>query len=194
MFEGLTFKVADATERRLALELRRAVYEDEFGHAPDQLLDERAHHLVACSEDGEVVAALRILGPEHRPFDIESCVDLSALLPGPRSLALVGGLCVRHDFRGVSRASFLPMGMFKLAYEFARKNRITDFLTYVYPNLHDFYRGAFFEPLVPTLEHPSWGTVCLMHLDLESLETRHARSRKAFARVLFSTDLPNLLV
>ena len=194
LLEGLTFKVADAAERPLALALRRVVYQEEFGHLPVDDLDERAYHLVARSQNGEIIATLRIVGPEQRPFDIERYVDLGAFFPAERSLALVGGLCIRRDHRSVTRARFLPMGMFKLAYAFARKHKITDFLTYVYPSLVRFYRGAFFEPLVPAIEHPNWGTVCLMHLDLEGLEARHAGPREAFARFLFGTDLPNILV
>lgn len=194
MFEGLTFGVADAAERPLALDLRRIVYQEEFGHPPVDELDERAYHLIARSQNGEIIATLRIVGPDQRPFDIERYVDLSAFFPAERLLALVGGLCIRRDHRSVTRTGFLPMGMFKLAYAFARKHKLTDFLTYVYPNLYQFYRGAFFEPLVPAFEHPSWGTVCLMHLDLEGLEARHGRSREAFARFLFHTDLPNIVV
>ncbi len=194
MFEGLTFKVADAVERSLALDLRRVVYREEFGHVPIDDLDERAYHLIARSDNGEIIATLRVIGPDQRPFDIERYVDLAAFFPPQRAVALVGGLCIRRDHRNVSRAEFLPMGMFKLAYAFARRHNLTDFLTYVYPNLYQFYRGAFFEPLVSAFRHPTWGTVCLMHLDLRDLEARHAGSRGPFARFLFGTDLPNLTV
>ena len=124
LLEGLTFKVADAAERPLALALRREVYHEEFGHLPVDDLDERAYHLVARSENGEIIATLRIVGPEQRPFDIERYVDLGAFFPAERSLALVGGLCIGRDYRSVTRTRFLPIGMFKLAYAFERRAQI----------------------------------------------------------------------
>ncbi len=178
----------------LALELRRSVYQEEFGHVPADGFDERAHHLVAFNDVGQIVAAMRIVGPEQRPFDLEHSIDLTDYMPADRSPALVGRLSVRHDYRGVSRKRFLPMGMFKLAYLFARKRGMTDFLTYTYPNLYQFYRGAFFQPLIASFEHPTWGTVCVMHFDLKKFEARYSQSHQLLARFIFATDSPSIVV
>lgn len=194
MFEGLTFKLAEGGELARALDLQRAVYTADLGHVPRDGFDERAYHLIAYEASGRLVAVVRIVGPDQRPFDVERFVNLSDFIPAVRTPALIGRLCIRHDQRGVSKSSFIPLGMLKLACAFARKRGFTDFVMYTYPNLIAFYRGASFRRLGVTFEHPDWGTVHLMHLDLIDLEARCADSRASMARLLFATDLPNFLV
>ncbi len=194
MFDGLMFKVAVGEDRLQALELQREVYMKDLGHIPQDEYDAEAHFLTACSEDGAVIGAFRLVGPEQRPFDIERFVSLADLLPPGRTPAVVGRLCVRHDHRQVSRHTFIQIGLLKLAYAFAMKWDITDFLLYTYPRLIAFYRGALFETLAKTFEHPDWGVVHLMRLDLVGLEARCAQSRGGLARLLFATELPNLVL
>ncbi len=189
LFEGFVFKVATGIERRQAITLRQQIYTEEYGRPPDEELELRAHHLIAYArETREVIATMRVLGQECRPFEFEHAVDLSKLLPAGRNIAVTGGLGVRRDFRAVSRQNFIALGLFKLALAFARKEHITDYLTYVYPHLSQFYARASFTIIVPEFEHLTWGKMCLMHLDLIALEREYAESQTPLARLLFTAD------
>jgi predicted GNAT family N-acyltransferase len=192
--DGLTFKVATPVERLRAAELQRQVYAEDVGHVPSDSFDARAHHLVVINEAEEVVAAFRIVGPEQRPFDIEQHLDLATILSGHRRPGLIGRLCIRRDYRSVSRHMMLPFGVLKLAYGFSRQRGITDLLLYTYPNLVTFYRGAFFRLIEPPIEHPAWGRVHVMHLDLVELYDRLTHSYQPLARFLCQSDLPNFLL
>lgn len=194
MFEGLVFKEAVGPERERALELQNQVYIDDLGLVPTDPFDADAHFLIARTDAGDVVAVFRLVGPEQRPFDFEALVTLAEIIAPDRTPALVGRLCVRRDHRNVSKHMFMQIGMFKLAYAFAEKHGITDLFLYTYPNLIAFYRGGLFELVDRTFKHPDWGEVHLMHLDLVGLEARCAGSRDMLARLLFATDLPNLVV
>jgi hypothetical protein len=194
VFDGLAFRVAAGEERTRALELQHQVYAEDLGHVPEDSFDARAHFLVACADNGGVVAVFRLVGPEQRPFDLEAFVNVKEILAPGRIPALVGRLCIRRDHRNISKHMFLQIGLFKLAYAFAEKRGITDLLLYTYPKLIAFYRGALFNLVNRTFEHPDWGTVHLMHLDLLGLEARCAQSRNRLARLLFATDVPNLVV
>jgi predicted GNAT family N-acyltransferase len=196
LLEGLIFKVAKGPEIAHVLELRRQIYEDELGYHGIDAFDERAHQLIAVDCEGEIVAALRILGPDQRPFEIEQFVDLSAVIPEGRSPAQIGGFWIRPASRRISRQAFLPLGMLKLACAFARKHQITDFImrTHV-EHLREFYRRAFFRPVDDlAFEHPVWGRVYVMHLDLVDLEARCAPFREPIGRFLFVTHVPNIQV
>jgi hypothetical protein len=192
--KGLTFKLADATERILAQELQERVYRQDIGHVPRDAFDDAAHFFLVLNEGGEAVAAFRLIGPEQRPFDLDRLMDLNAIVPPGRRPAIVGRLCIRHDFRTVSRTMMLPLGMLKLACLYSTKHDISDLLLYTYPHLLRFYRGAFFRALDLTVEHPDWGRVHVMHLDLVALAQRYAASDTPLARFLFQRDLPNFLV
>lgn len=194
MFDGLIFKIADERERSQALELRRTVYEEELGHDGIDRFDEAAYHLVACDSDGNVAAALRVVGPAQRPFDFEQIVVLSDYLPDNRSPGEISRFCVLRDHRQVRSDHFIQIGMLKLAHAFARKHGLTDFVTLALPHLRNLYRIAFFQPLGAPREHPMWGRVHPMRLDLVDLEARHSQSKQPLARLLFATDLPNILV
>jgi len=194
LFDGLVFKIADEVERSRALALRRTVYEEALGHDGIDHYDERAYHLIACDSEGNVAAALRIVGPEQRPFDFEQLVMLADFLRDDRSPGEISRFCIQRDHRQVRSDQFIQVGMLKLAHAFARKHGLTDFVTLALPHLRNLYRIAFFQPLGPPCEHPTWGRVYPMRLDLIDLETRYSRSQQPLARLLFATDLPNILV
>ncbi|MBI4515141.1 MAG: GNAT family N-acetyltransferase [Deltaproteobacteria bacterium] len=195
LLAGLTFKVAEGPEIARALELRRQIYESELGHHGIDAFDERAHQLVAVDSTDEIVAAARILAPDQRPFEIERFVDLSRFIPTGRSPAQVGGFWIRPEDRRVRGKGFLPLGMLKLAYAFARKNGITDLVMRTHiQQLRGFYTRALFRPLDHmSFVHPDWGRVYVMHLDLTDLEACHSHSREAIARFL-AADVPNIRV
>ena len=192
LLDGFTFTVAEVEERDAVLDLRRRVYTEDWSYVPKDDLDLRAYHLIARDSADEIVAALRMVGPEQRPFDIEQFAAISDFLPEERVPAEVGRLCVRRDHRRVSRGSFLQMGMLKLSYAFARSRGITDLVMYTFPHLLPFYRAAFFERPGLTFEHPGYGRqMHIMRLDLVSLECRLSESRKPVARFLSATH-PNI--
>jgi hypothetical protein len=185
LFEGITFKVAEGPERDKALRLVEQVYAEDIGHVPEDDFTQYAWYLIAETSSADVLAAFRIVGPECRPFDFEEYVDVSDIISRDRSAALIGRLCIHPDHRTVRSKFFLPVGLLKLAYKFARGRNITDFLMYTFPHLIPFYRGAFFRLLDPTFFHPGYKQqMHLMHLDLVDLETRvlpaSARARSMF--------------
>ncbi len=170
------------------MHLREVVYGRDLGHVPADGLDDRSYHLIARTHGGEVIAAFRIVGPEHRPFDFEQFVPLDTIIAPGGVPALIGRLCVRPDYRPVGKGIYLQFGLLKLAWDFCAKNSITDLFLYTYDNLIEFYRGAFFELLEFSFNHPDWGGVRLMHLDLTSLRERCVNSRSRFARFLLAEN------
>jgi len=191
-FQGITFKVADEIERAQALSLRAQIYREDLGHHGIDRFDTLAHHLIARDSEGELIAAVRIIGPELRPLEIEQFIDLSSLIGGRP--AQIGGFWVRREHRQVIRDPFLQIGVLKLAYDFARKHAFTDFVMYTYSHLLAFYRSAYFEQKGLHFEHPTWGRVEVMHLDLVSLESQLVQSEQPLARLLSRTDLPNFMI
>jgi predicted GNAT family N-acyltransferase len=194
VFGSLVFKVADAGERLRALELRRRVYEAELGHDGIDEFDDAAHQLIVCETGGEIVAALRVVGPEQRPFDLEKFLAISTEITANRSVGEVSRFCVRAEYRQIRKDQFIQLGMFKLLYEFAHLHSLTDLVTLSLPHLRSLYRVAFFRPLSPPFEHPTWGRVYPMRLDLVDLVNRHSKSQQPMARLLFASNLPNFLL
>lgn len=196
VFEGVTLKVADGEERSRALELRRRIYAEELGFDPIDDYDAEAPQLVAIDAHQDLIGAFRIVMPWQRPLELERFVDLSEVLPAGRSPGQVGALWIRPDHRRISSRGFLPLAMLKLAYEFARKHAITDFVMRTpVVALRDFYGRAFFRPLDHlNFRHPVCGWVHVMHLDLVELEALHSKSQDPIARLLFATDMPNIRI
>jgi predicted GNAT family N-acyltransferase len=186
----LVFRVAAPAERGRVLDLRRSVYGSDLGHDGLDDLDEAASHLIAVTSGQEIVAAFRLVGSEQRPFELESFVDLSFLSP-ERSPAVLDRLCIRKDYRKVSRRQFVPIGMLKLALGFARRRSITDFVILALPHLQALYRTALFQPFAVTFTHPTWGEVHPMHLDLIKLEAHARETNLPLIQFLFRTNLPN---
>ena len=192
--EGLTFKVADASERLRALELVSQVFAEDVGHFAMDEFDAEANYFVALEASERVIATFRLVGPRQRPFDLERLINLPDFVAAGRSPGLVGRLCVHRDYRTVSRKILLPMCMLKLAHLFCRKHGITDLLLYTGQHLVNLYKGAYFRVLEPVVEHPQWGRVRVMHLDLLEFWSRHRESRQPVARFLLRTDLPNFRI
>jgi N-acyl-L-homoserine lactone synthetase len=190
LLDGLTFKVAEGPEIARALELRRQIYENELGHGGSDRFEREAYHLIASDPAGDIVATLRIVGPDQRPFDLEQLVELDEILPADRVPGELSRFCIRRDRRQVRRHHLLHVAMLKLACAFARKRGLTDFLMLALPHLRNLYRLAFFQRVGGPLEHPTWGPVELMRFDLVGLNARYAQSSKPMARLLFRTDLP----
>jgi hypothetical protein len=195
LFDGLTFKVADREERTRAIELQRLVYSGDVGHIPQDEFDENGHYLVVTDANRNIIGAFRIVGPEHRPFDLERFVDLSQLIGAERLVGLIGRLCIRHADRNVTRRALLPAGMMRLAFVFSAKHGFTDLVMYTFDHLLNFYRAAFFQPLNLDFYHPGYGCrMHVMHLDLVDLESRLARSRHPMGRFLFGSSSLNIVM
>lgn len=168
----LTFEVADSEQQRLALALRSQVYAEDLGRVVNDHLDECSYHLVACAER-EVVAAVRVVGPDQRPFDCETILSEkgAALSLGPRP-ALIGRLCVRRDFRAARKSTALHLGLLRLTIEFGLQQAFSEYLLYTFPGLTRFYQGAFFELTGVDFPHPDWGRLHVMRLDLSNASSK----------------------
>jgi N-acyl-L-homoserine lactone synthetase len=194
-FQALTFKVADHDQVQRALQLRSEIYAQELGDPGLDHFDHVASHLVAVDgRSGDIAAALRLVGPNHRPFDIEKFVPLTTLLPSDRRPSEASRFWVRREYRAVHRGQIVHLGMLKLLYEYAKQNGITDVIMLGLPTLTKLYRAAFFMPLDISLNHPTWGSTQVMRFDIMELQRKYQHSKSAVARLLLRTDMPNVVV
>ena len=180
--QAFTFKVATACERDQAQSLFESVYQQDVGYVPRDELDPVAHYLIAQSNDHRVVGTFRLLGPKHRPFDIERYIDLSKHLPVGAAPALTGRLSICSDQRRVPHTLAIQIGLLRLACEFAKKNDITHLLLYTLSHLSTFYRKASFESTgVSFTFEPLKRRMHIMKLDLSKLSsspsTAHSLTR-----------------
>jgi predicted GNAT family N-acyltransferase len=186
----LIFKVADEGEREEALALRRAVYARDWPDvAIEQVIDradQTAHHLVALSDNAEVVAALRIVTSAQRPFDLERFIGLDSVIPAGRNPAEIGRLCVAHGKRHVGPRRFVHLGMLKLALDICGKLQISDLLITSLPQLRNFYRAGFFNDVGVVFKHGTWGPVHVMRLDVERANATLANSQSRLSKHLAS--------
>jgi N-acyl-L-homoserine lactone synthetase len=194
LFEGLVFKVATPAERDEVLHLRSELYTREFGNDGLDDLDEDAHHLIAINSKQRIVAALRVVDSDHRPFDLDHFVKLPPL-DEDRVPAEVARFCVSPEYRQVRRDQFVHLGMFKLLYDFSNRNGITDLFTLGLPELRSVYRFAFFVARPEQCKHPIGNRrVQLMHLDLVDVRARYSHSRHPVARLLFQEPRANPVI
>lgn len=198
ILEGLVFKIADGPDIERALRLRRDVYAKDWSHVGPALvvddLDRRAHHLIAEDAEGDIVATLRIVASAHRPFDLERYVALSQIFDDDRNPGEVGRLCISHSKRRVRSGAFVHLGMLKLAYAFARKACLTDLVLTAIPRLQNFYRIGFFEAVGIRFEHPTWGPVHVMRLDLVQLDEKLKKAHQPMARLLLASEWPRIAI
>ena len=191
MFEGLVFKVADPAERERALALRRRIYSAELGTEGIDEYDERADHLIACGESGELIAAVRVVRPDDRPFECERYVDLGDFLPENRRPAEASRFCVDPAHRLLNQDNVVQIGILKILVWFAESQEATDVVTLVMPHLKNFYRVVFFQRLGDPIRHAVFGTAHFLRLDLGELRERGGRRGNSLARLLLEPDLPN---
>jgi predicted GNAT family N-acyltransferase len=192
--EGFVFKVPNDSERRAALAMRSRIYATELGSAGLDHFDAAAHHVVAVTPDARVIATVRIIGPEQRPFDIESLFNLSAVLPPNRVPAEISRFCVDPGHRQMHRRHMLHFGMLKAVYDLATKLNITDIVTLGLPHLKNLYRIGYFSEMGGACVHPVWGPAHPMRLDLVELRRRYASSSNGLASLLLSGAHPNVRV
>ncbi len=194
VLEGFVFKLANDAERRAAIAMRTPIYAAEFGSDGIDEFDDVAYHVVGLTA-GAVVAAVRILGPEHRPFDLESLFNLSDVLPPKRVPAEISRFCVDPAHRQLHRHHMLHFGMLKAIYDLATKLNITDIVTLGLPSLKNLYRIGYFREMGAPCVHPGWGLLLHpMRLDLVELRRRHISSSNRLASLLLSGAHPNVRV
>ncbi len=194
VLEGFIFKLADDAERAAALELRSRIYSAELGSPGLDRFDAGAHHVVGLEATGAVIASVRIIGAELRPFDIESLFNLETIVPLDRNPAEISRFCIDPRHRQMSRDHMLHFGMLKAVYDLATKLDITDIITLGLPHLKNLYRVGYFAEVGEPCLHPTWGPAQPMRLDLIELRRRHAGSANAVARLLLSGRHPNVRV
>jgi len=194
LFSGLILRVAAPGEREKVLQFRSVIYQEELGDPGIDRYDPSANHLIACDSGDQIVAALRVVGPEQRPFDLEQLFDLNPLLKTGSAPAEVSRFCIAKAHRHINRTEMVHVAMLKLVHAFSIKQRLTDLFTLGLPHLKNLYRVGFFSQLDVACQHPVWGRTVLMHLDLEAVRRRYQDSNNRMARLLFRTHLPNIFV
>lgn len=167
---GLTFKVATEGERAEALERRGRIYDSELGACGVDEFDTGAVHLVALDAQERIVSALRII--TQRPLEIEKYVDVRRIANSNHPLAQIGGFWVDKEWRIVRHQRLVQLGMLKSALMFGRSIGVGEFVMYTYARLTNLYRAAYFEPVDLRFQHPIWGGVEVMRLNLIRLGTK----------------------
>jgi len=116
------FRVAEDPETFAeALEVRRAVYRDDFGYdvpVPDEY-DRRSWLFVAESAaDGEIVGTMRITPRRFGPLEAEEYFCLPAALAGHEVME-ISRFAIRRNHRETHAAvPSVSLGLFRLCYEF----------------------------------------------------------------------------
>lgn len=191
-FRGLQFAVVAPEQSEQVLLMRRAVYAVDWPGTPREqvidALDTVSYHLAAYSvADGSVVGAARIVPFDRRPFDLERYVTLSSVIPSERAPAEIGRLCIRKDCRRV-QTPFVGLGILKLALLAANPLGITDFLLTALPKLRLLYKKAHFSYVGVAFQHPTWGHVDVMRLDIQKVIGELRASNLPSARILLEPD------
>lgn len=173
------------------LKFQRDIFERRYGLIPDDGHDADSVFLVARDAGENVVASLRVLPADKRPFSFERVLDASlvdAISPRP---AEIGRWCVSESHRNVAFLPDLHLGLMKLVLGFAHRQGVTDYLICVYPEMERFYRGLYFEPTDLRFRHPDWGDVALYRMNILKAVAKFERSRAVLAAYLLNeTDDP----
>ena len=193
-FSHFRFKVAEGPEARRAIELRATIYATERGNPGTDARDSSAIHLVALSDTGEVVAAMRVIPNDQRPFDLEDSFDLATLVPPVGTSCEVSRFVVGADSRRVVPGYVVHLGMLKLLFEYAESRGITDVLSLGLPHLIGIYKAAFFDVVSGPKTHELWGSAYLMRMQPASVRERCAGAASTLARLLMSKTPGNVMV
>jgi N-acyl-L-homoserine lactone synthetase len=175
----------NASDAHEALDIRRRVYTEEFGfdlggEGPSDDIDQRAHHLVAKTLDGEPVAALRLVDATDRPFEIESFLDLRSFLDPAWHPAEITRLCILPRFRRITQASFVHLAVLEAVLRLTRRLGVTHIIASTRQELMPVYRYLLFDAYPDiTYTHSEIGNAVhtLMSLDLGTFPERCRRER-----------------
>lgn len=162
----ISFRLVNTSELHLVLQARTRTYLADLGRDVDDGNDPLGHHVIAIRATGEVLGGVRLLGPELRPFDFESTLDLSPAVRLGERPALLGRLFLSPEFRPVARSTPLLVGLLREVLSLGSRLRLTHLYIYSFEHLLTFYRRAGFESLGITIYHERWRTLHLMRLVL----------------------------
>ena len=195
MFQGIVFEEAPSELRPEAVALIDEAYLEELGHIPDHGEDAGAVFLIASDEAREVVAAVRIIGPEARPFVFESVLREEGVQVDPiqgERAAVVGRLAVSAKHRRVQRHNFVQIGMLKAACEFSVSRDVTLLLSYTIPRLARLYKRLMFSSLGVSFVHPDVREEMeLLGMRLGRDDSAPGRRKTPLGELLFEAKLPN---
>ena len=195
MNRDVIFRAIAPQELPLALEIRQAVYVDELANEAATILadplDKRAHHFLATTRDGKPVAAMRIIGWEARPFELESFLDIGAFLTPETRAGEISRLCILEKYRNLTRGQFVHAGMWKLAYDYALNCKLTEFWIWAPPALAKVYEYLGFSQ-VPGMvfSHPCFANrpYQVLRVNLVRLESDYRARRHPLASLLFGSQ------
>lgn len=193
LFQKLHFCLARGALRDAAVEARRRVYASELGfHGVDEF-DETARHVVAMDQKENLVAGCRMLGPEHRPLEIESNVDLNALVGDSRRPAQVGGLWVGPEHRNPRQGLLIQLGLMRCLCLIADRTEASDLVlrTHVQQMKNLYKRIGFIERPGFGYRHPQWGDVFVMSLDLAGLRSSETAFADSVVMFLLNGEIQN---
>jgi predicted GNAT family N-acyltransferase len=188
------FRALSPKELPLALQVRKAVYVDELAYDAAGVLrdplDDRAQHFLGTTRDGSPVAAMRIIRWDARPFEVESFLDMTALLTSESRAGEISRLCILEKYRNLTRTQFVHAGMWKLAYDYALRSDLEEFLIWAPPPLARVYEYLGFSR-VPSMvfQHPLFANrpYQVLSVDLLGLEEDYRKRRHPLSNLLFGT-------
>ena len=185
-----TFERVTPEQLPVVLAIREHTYVREKGRAlkviQEDAFDQTAINFLASTTEGEPAAAIRF--NPHRPFELESYINIEAYIPSGRRPAEINRFCVLPQFRRISRSGFVHLGLLKIVYDYATSLGVTDLFICTNPQLQRLYESALFEPLTgPTIRYEIWegDLQMLMKLDLLSLKLRCKNSKSSYHRLLY---------
>ncbi len=166
-------KIADSRERVKVVQFRNLLYRDAFGHHGIDMHDRHCVHFLASS-GGNIVAALRLVGPTPVPLEIEQFVNLRPSFgPGVRVMQ-VGGFWLAPDYRKVTKATVrAAVDLLDKAVQFATRLDVAVLVLRTTELLSKWYVSLGFQR-APSLDYddPAYGAVFTMCRSL----TRNADS------------------
>jgi len=160
--------------------LRATVYGGELGYGAEAFdwgpMDDRAFHLLALDEKESAVAAMRLLGPEARPFELETSVALEPHLRTGHRPGEITRFCIAQEFRPITRGLPVHTGMIRLLHDTCRQHRIDDVFICAKRGAQRLYEFALYETLAaPEIPYAPLGGEAhvLMRLHIPTLVTRY---------------------
>jgi hypothetical protein len=180
-------------DRTAALGVRNSVYCEELGHrwaSPADEFDDRAHICVVRDPSNVPIASVRILGPEGRPFEIETFLDLTHVLPKDSRPAEMNRFAILPPHRKIS--SSVHLALFKFSIDLAASERFSHFVLATKAQVAPIYRYLGFEQ-VPgySFDHRTLGNERhdLFLLSLRDMLDKFRRTQHPLLR-LFETAVP----
>ena len=133
-------------DRTAALDVRNSVYCEELGHrwaSPADEFDDRANLCVVRDPSNTPIASVRILGPEGRPFEIETFLDLTQVLPNDSRPAEMNRFAILPPHRKISSA--VHLALFKFSMDLANSDKFSHFVLATKAAVAPIYRYLGFE-------------------------------------------------